>query len=241
MSLVLLAAFISFLNLGSGLEQQRPEVQVRLKAGNAWLYRGVVEWTEASTPEEQARNAPPRFGKKQITWKTEIVEEANKGDLKAYVVNGSFENLAWYDPGKDSSEQYLWIVYRQRLFSLLLTPELLHRFRDPNDSLTSAVLNEEPVLEFPLRPSQCTVAIEPKEVRHREDLFYCWFLEHKKTADIQAARVGPIRDVWNAWYRSNPDHQILGFAPGVGFVSYDFSHHGTLSEAHIKLVEAHLH
>lgn len=241
MRVLLLAALISYLNSGSGLAQQYPEVQLRLKAGNVWLYRGVVEWTEVSTPEELARNASPRFGKKQITWKTEIVEQVDKGDLKAYIVNGSFENLVWYKPGQDRSEQYLWIVYRRRFFSLLLTPELLHRLRDPNDSLTSAVLNEEPVLEFPLRQSQCTVAIKPKEVRQREDLFYCWFLEQKTAADLQVAGVRPIRDVWRAWYRSNPDHQILGFAPGVGFVSYDFSHHGTLSEAHVKLVEAHLH
>jgi hypothetical protein len=241
MTIVLLAAFISFLNFGSGLEQQHPEDQLRLKAGNAWLYRGVVEWTEPSTPEEQARNAPPRFGKKQITWKTEIVEQIDKGELKAYVVNGSFENLPWYEPGKNSSEQYLWIVYEHRFFSLMLTSELMQRLGDPNDSLISAVLNEEPVLKFPLREGQCTVAIEPKEVRERQDLFYCWYLEHKKEADIRVTGLGAIRDVWNAWYRSNPDHQILGFAPGVGFVSYDFSHHGTLSETHIKLVEAHLH
>jgi len=28
--------------------------------------------------------------------------------------------------------------------------------------------------------------------------------------------------------------------PGTGFVAYDFSHHGTLSEVHVTLVEAHL-
>jgi hypothetical protein len=241
MSVLVLAALVCFLNSGSGLEQEHPELQLRLKAGNAWIYQGVVEWTEASTPEEQARNAPPRFGKKQITWKTEIVEQINKGDLKAYVVNGSFENLSWYEPGKDSSEQYLWIVYRDRFFSLLLTEDLMQRLRDPNDSLISAVVSEEPVLEFPLRETTCTVAIEPREVRKFDNGFYCWYVEHKKETDIRVAGVGPIRDVWLAWYRSNPDHQILGFAPGVGFVSYDFSHHGTLSEAHVKLVEARLH
>jgi hypothetical protein len=49
---------------------QPVEMQLRLKTGNYWVYRGEVQWTYLSHGEQ-----PARFGKKQITWKSEIVEE----------------------------------------------------------------------------------------------------------------------------------------------------------------------
>ncbi len=236
----LIALIGASLASGIALGQQPPEVQLRLRPGNYWVYRGVVEWTYISTPEQQARNLPPRLGKKRIVWKSQILEQATRGDLKAYLVKGSFDDLPWYEPGR-TEQQYLWIVYKNRFYTLAIDSGLLRRFRDPTDSLVSAVLKEEPVLQFPLRLSQCTTPIAPDEPRQRDDLFYCWHLEDKKRMEqthIPGVTGSPT--VWKAWYRTMPDHQIYGFAPGWGFISYDFSHHGTLSEAHVKLVEAHL-
>jgi hypothetical protein len=239
--LILIALIAVSMTSGMAVAQQPPEDELRLKPGNYWVYRGVVKWAYPSTPEEQARQAPARLGKKQIVWKLQILEEVTRDDLKAYLVKGSLDQLSWYAPGK-KEEQSLWIVCKDRFYMLVMDPDLLRRFRDPTDSLVSAVLKEEPVLQFPSRLSQCTTPIAPDQPRQRDDLFYCWYLEDKKLLEVAhiSGVTGPLT-VWKAWYRSLPDHQIYGFAPGWGFVSYDFSHHGTPSEAHVKLVEAHLH
>lgn len=102
--------------------------------------------------------------------------------------------------------------------------------------------DEEPILQFPLKLSSCTQKLHVSSEAKRDDLFYCWHLEDESEADVRASGV-PVRKrkVWTAWYRTMPDHQILAFASGVGFISFDYGHHGTTWEAHVKLTEAHLH
>src|SRR5262245_61232464 len=41
-------------------------------------------------------------------------------------------------------------------------------------------------------------------------------------------------------YYANTDHTWFRFVPGVGITSYIFGHHGSVSEAELKLVEFHL-
>jgi hypothetical protein len=225
-SFVLLCAFVH------AYAQQDASGQLRLGTGNYWVYTGTVLWAD---PGE-----PVRTHTQQITWKIEVLEQKQHGELQAYLVNGSFDDLPGYQPGKEPA-RYLWIVYRNRFFTLKLDPRLLQRFHDASDPLVDVVQQEQPVLQFPLKLSTCTEPLQPDSAPARDDLFYCWHLEEHSSSVLAISGV-PHRSaiVWAAWYRSMPDHQILAFAPGVGFVAYDFSHHGTPSEAHVKLSEAHL-
>ena len=224
------------LSAGSQLAagSQTVEMQLRLKTGNYWVYRGEVQWTYLSHGEQ-----PARFGKKQITWKSEIVEEIDRGILKAYVVNGSFDDLPWFEPDKKPGK-YLWIVYENRFYTRALDADTQARVRDVTDPLVSLIESDQPVLEFPLRLNRCTTELKPEEPK-RDDLNYCWYIAEKtrRRAGIQDVPFS-LTEVWTAHYKTTPDYQALSFAPGTGFVAYDFSHHGTLSEAHVKLAEAHL-
>lgn len=216
--------------------QKSPEESLRLKRGNYWIYKGTVEWTEPAPPG-MSGSGPSH--KKQITWKTEIVEEQARGALKAYLVNGGFGDLPWYEPDRKPGS-YIWVVYASRFFILPADPDLLHRFRDPADTFITAVAKQEPLLQFPLRPYRCTSGLEPEEPRTRTDLMYCWHVEPHEPRSPNRTMREQEPEPWDLIYRSNPDHQIIGLVPGTGFVSYDFSHHGTLSEAHLKLADAHL-
>src|SRR5439155_13919912 len=113
---------------------------------------GTVEWTD------HARQA--RITKKQITWKIEILEEVEHGGLRAYLVNGSFDDLPWYEPGREPGE-YLWIVYQDRFFTRVLDGVLLGRFHDATDPLVDVIEQDEPVLQFPLHLDSCTQALKP--------------------------------------------------------------------------------
>jgi hypothetical protein len=231
--LKLIALIAASMASGMAVAQQAPEAQLRLKPGNYWVYAGQIAWSDVTTKTYSRTKA--------ITWKTQIVEEVTRGPLKAYLVRGSFDDLAWPEPGDKPDAYHLWVVYRNRFYSLVADKDLLRRFRNPKDSLISAVVKEEPVLQFPARLNQCTVEVQPEEPRDRQDMMYCWHLEQKRMRKLKAAGVSadPVAE-WTAWYRTNPDHQILGFAPGIGIISYDFSHHGSVSEAHVKLIRAHL-
>lgn len=216
--------------------EKSPEQSLRLKPGNYWVYKGTVEWTEPA-PGGASGSGPSH--KKEITWKTEIIEEQARGALKAYLVKGAFNDLPWYEPDRKPGS-YIWVVYASRLFILPADPDLLQRFHDPADTFVTAVANQEPVLQFPLRPHRCTSELEPEEPRTRTDLMYCWYVEARATKPLKPNLPEHGPEAWNVIYQSNPDHQIIGLVPGTGFVSYDFSHHGTLAEAHVRLVDSHL-
>jgi hypothetical protein len=217
---------------GQGSGSQTIEEQLKLQAGNYWIYKGKVAWADESKPAHE--------GSDQITWKVKILEATVRGDLKAYVVNGSFDDLTWYSPGK-KPDQYLWIVYKNRFYTKLLNTELRERVRDPLDDLTSVIEGDQPVLQFPLQLNQCTTELKREDSGQREDLRYCWYLSGRSRQPLGVKSFTRRRvTTWTASYQTAPDDQILSFAPGVGFVAYDFSHHGTIAEAHVKLVEAHL-
>jgi hypothetical protein len=209
---------------------------LRLKPGNYWVYSGVAESTGLSKPGE-----PLTVKKFPVRWKIEILEETSRDDLRAYLVRGGFLDLAWFEP-KRKRQDYLWIAYDGRFYSLQLTADLLKAFRDPKADLLSHIESEQPLIQLPLTNLSCAEPlVENSQEVKRDDFFYCWFFQEKKKRRVNAIGLGTrSMEVWELWYRSNPDHQILGFAPHIGFVSYDFAHHGTPSEAHVKLVAVHL-
>jgi len=208
---------------------------LRLRPGNYWVYSGTAESTDPSKPGE-----PPSVLKFPVRWKVEILEGTVRDDLRAYLVRGGFLDLAWFETGRKRGD-YLWIVYQNRFYVLQLNPDLLKAFRDPQASLEEKIESEQPMIQLPLTAGACAQPIEGAEELKRDNVFYCWYFEEKTKGRLQAAGLGKRNaEVWPLWYRTNPDHQILGFVPHVGFVSYDFGHHGTPSEAHVKLVEAHL-
>lgn len=212
--------------------QQSLEQILRLKPGNSWTYRGTVEWVDTSQKSGTAS--------KQITWKSEIREESVHGQLKAWLVHGSVADLPWYEPSTQPGD-HLWIVYQERFYQLAMEQGLLSRFHDKSDTLLDLIDAEEPMIQLPLRQSECTAPLHAEEQRKRPDLFYCWHFEDKRSKAIHIKGVrSQTADEWQLWYRSNPDHQIWSLVPGIGFTAYDFSHHGTVSEAHVTLIEAHL-
>lgn len=149
--------------IGSG-QQQSLEKVLRLKVGNFWIYRGPVKWTTSAAPEQRST-----VQTKQITWKSEIVEESTHGLLNAYLVHGSVADLPWYDPDRKPGG-YLWIVFQGRFYEQVMDPTLLPRFHDPKDGLIDLIDAEEPMIELPFHVGKCTTALHPAEKRERTDL-----------------------------------------------------------------------
>jgi hypothetical protein len=219
------------LTIGAGADGSHSmNDQLRLKPGNYWIYRGIVEWTDANT-------VPARIGKKQVIIKTEIAEETIHGELKAFLVDGNFLDLLRYDPAA-VPQKTIWIIDRGRFYSIAASPGIFARFHNPADSLIDLIQSEEPLLQSPFRLNHCTVELKPEEPRQRKDLYYCWYLENKSRQNpkMQGLDHDPV-DVWGARYRTLASDDRVSFSPGIGFISFDYSHHGTREEAHVKLIE----
>lgn len=229
-------AFIALLFLSiSAFPQSSPpslDQLLRLKPGNFWVYRGKVEWVDTNQKSGTAS--------RQITWKSEIMEESTHGQLKAWLVHGSVADLPWYSP-ETQPQDHLWIVYQDRFYALPMQPDLLARFHNPSDNLMDLIDSEDPMIQLPLHQNECTTPVHAREPATSKDLFYCWHFEEKQPQAIHIKGVhSQTADAWQLWYRSNPEHEIWTLVPEIGFTSYDYSHHGTVSEVHVKLVEAHL-
>jgi hypothetical protein len=46
-------------------------------------------------------------------------------------------------------------------------------------------------------------------------------------------------DSYSLAYRTLPDDTKIDFVPGVGIVTYEYHHHGTVADTEVKLVEFH--
>jgi len=80
------------------------------------------------------------------------------------------------------------------------------------------------------------------ETAPRTDGMYAWSVERIETASLAGIK-GVAADVprteYVVAYRTLPDHQVATYVPGIGMTSYVYSHHGTVSEVNVKLVEFH--
>jgi hypothetical protein len=54
--------------------------------------------------------------------------------------------------------------------------------------------------------------------------------------DVQGIDPTQTHAVYQLTYRTGPDEQTMDFIPGIGLTTFIYVHHGTISEAHLKLV-----
>lgn len=90
-------------------------------------------------------------------------------------------------------------------------------------------------LVFPLRVGRRWVEDGDEEALRRADGWYVWRVEGKE--DITTAG-GKFAGCYRVAFRSNPDHVIIWFCPGVGVVREEYVHHGSLNNQRWDLLSA---
>jgi len=192
-----------------------------LRSGNYWIYRGQVKWTDAAEPQGVAEAT--------MSWKMEVVGTMNVGKYEVAVMKGHPSDLAWYEKDKPRSD-YLIVRDGGKYFRV-------------DGAAVSDATALEPSLDFnsiflELPPPKGCIARDP-EIR-RDDTMYCWAAGDAKRIRLESVSgVSPDKDhtAFEFAMRTNPEHAIVTFAPGIGVTSYIYSHHGTVSEVAVKLVE----
>jgi hypothetical protein len=194
-----------------------------LRAGTYWIYKGVVKWTDSTVPSG--------VGEKVLSWKMEVVRRLTAGPYEVAVMKGHPSDLAWYEGDKKPSE---YLIVRDG--------GKYYRIRDTNisdaASLESKFDSEALFLLLPL-PQGC-LAPDP-EVK-RNDIMYCWAAATPRPVRIAGVPgVAPEKQFMSVdiGMRTNPDHEIVTFAAGIGITALIYSHHGTVSEVDVKLAEFH--
>lgn len=200
-----------------------------LAPGTTWTYQGQVKWTNAETQ---------RIEEKSVVWTMEIVETLTRGYVLAAVVRGHPSDLAHFREGRAPGTYVIVRVGLAKFYLLKSTraPEALARLRDADDLLHNLVYEDEIFLDAPLAAGK--VFGETGQLT-RQDASYLWVVEEERISTLENVKgVRPARrTVFRLLYRTLPDREEIEFVPEVGIIRYAYAHHGTVSEADVRLVE----
>lgn len=200
-----------------------------LEKGNFWIYQGEVKWTEV----------PDKVISKNITWKMEILDTIKRGHLFAALVKGHPHDLVWYE-GYQTPGDYLILRVGNSKYYILDQPradEAIKRLKNMDDFLGGLVSEDDLFLEYPIKKGD--VFGQAAQLT-RPDMSYFWFVESVdkiRPEGIKGVASQKELEKYVLTFQSAPDHQIVGFIPGVGISSFLYMHHGTVAEADLKLAE----
>jgi len=182
-----------------------------LKPGTVWVYSVATSWTDVASGKTRDTT---------ITWRTEVISVRDSADTRLAVVQNWPTALAWWDPTKLPDTTRILCV-GNKVYHL-------------DGQGTRAPTEDDLLISFPLA-SEKLYGREPKD---RDDAFYAWYVESAVIADTAMIRLGADRtdSAFTITYRTLPDHQILVFVRNLGVVEYTYGHHGTVANAHARLV-----
>jgi hypothetical protein len=229
---MILLGFVSFAK--SDLPAQNPEApQVfPLAEGTSWVYRGTVRWFDFNSA---------KAAKTRVTWTTQVKRVTRHPHLTAAVINGFPWDLDWSDGELQPSDALLLASddggYYVTQFDDV--KDGVKRLADLSDSLQDLINPDDVFLQLPLAKGK-KFCSDPEQMT-REDDEYCWVVSSvDRISLLKVKGLEPKQyQVYEVSFRTNPDDTELQFLPGVGLVSYQYHHHGSIADTDVKLVAFH--
>jgi hypothetical protein len=206
----------------ASLEAQSASPLFPMAKGTTWTYTGTVGIQGKDAKLEEIH----------LSWQTEVVESVDRGPMKAALVRGDPRDFIWYS-GEPEHGCYLVITVEDRELYFQNSPACV---LPPDPSL--ALSPENLRLKLPARVGDIFAA----DPERKNDGRYAWCVESVNQvnfSDVKGVPQDRNFDTCLLMYRTNPDHQIATYVPGIGLTEYVYSHHGTPSEVHMKLAEFH--
>jgi hypothetical protein len=254
---VLLVLVFAFFPGISTLRSPSQQELIPLTAGTYWIYKrtdrecageGLVDEismvhkltvvdtllqdrTKVALVED--RNLLEHLRRKRINDRGTVLEQhdESKHSPAVYTISLVFDSKRYYelilDPSSETPEQKplgAWEALKKEVVAG-------HRIAEPDES--------ELVMKLPADIGSSWAGPEG-----RADGWYSWRVE--KIAKVQEA-AGNIAQFslpagtteYSLAYRSCPGHELRDFVPGIGVTSFEYHHHGTLSEISDRLLEFH--
>jgi hypothetical protein len=202
-----------------------------LTPGTFWVYEGIVRRTTIGTN---------RVSERKVRLKMQVRKLVERETMQIASVSGFPSDLDWTDGAPPETESLIVQTKQGKLYRL--DPEdsgvSLKRFEDPNDKLIGLIQEHDLFLEPPLHVGK---KFRDPEGMAREDNHYCWFVESMKATKFPTIKGVPpgAHKAYDVIFRTNPDHILFQFVPGVGLTQYSYHHHGTVADTELHLVEFH--
>jgi len=204
-----------------------------LEKGTFWIYRGETKFLVKNP--DTGKNEPKA---EVLTWRMEVVDTVARDHLFAALIKGAPFDLSWYEPGKERGD-YLIVRVGTAAYYLFDGDSARNawaKIKDEAQSLADLDKGGELLIDAPLMEGKVYAGDFANLARGR----YCWIVESEGGVNLKwfpaAEKLGNPR-YFTLAYRTSPDHQIIGFVPGLGIVGFQYVHHGTLSETNLGLIE----
>jgi hypothetical protein len=226
--LIALALSISAWASMCAQEQRAPEEFFPMSVGSYWLYEGTVSWADSANDEP---------AKQQVSWKMSVNKVIRRKDLVAAIVIGFPADL---DFSAGAAVPQPWLILqdtKHNFFHVNLGPNYdLTKFDGADPSFARFMDTDALLFQWPLRKG---AKFCDDEAKAREDNMYCWVVSQETTKpeiSIKGAPTGKLQ-VFALQYRSLPDDTTMELVPGLGLLSYEYHHHGTVADTELRLVE----
>ncbi len=198
----------------------RPDLP--LEPGTTWVY----ELTETTDPKGDGKLETRR-------WKETVRIARTETTSSGFVVvrESVTEPKA---PGEETRVD--WLVSGGRVY------EFPHRHEMSLDELATT----EPIFSFPMKVG-ASWSSDERESADREAAKkfengegpapnpLLWYRIVERVADVTTP-AGEFKECFEIWHRTNPDHTIVWFKPGVGVVKWQTVHHGSRWDQEALLV-----
>ncbi len=197
--------------------------------GSTWTYQGTVTWATGRPDEER---------KEQLTLRMEVADTYQRGPVWFARIEFHPSGAWWYESGTAPDlGAYLCVGYQVYALTEQRATEILNRLKDPQDSLLDLAREDELEFDFPLLPGKRFG--EATQIA-REDGSYQWrVLVPSPTTGSSTGKELELIESVELFNDTLPGHIRLRFEKSKGVTSYEYVHHGTVSEVHLFLTSYH--
>jgi ABC-type transport system substrate-binding protein len=202
-----------------------------LTPGTWWLYRGTVAWSDQQTEKDAQAN---------VTLKMTVQRVIQKPELTIAILSGFPRDLDWATGEVGAMPWLLIETKRHEIFYNSLPPDFDYAKLEKDAASLDKFLSEDNLFfRWPLKKG---MKFGDAESLSRDDAHYCWVVATQETKKLNDIKGLPPRsaEVFLLQYITNPDDTELELSPGIGILSYQYHHHGTVADTSLSLVEFHL-
>jgi hypothetical protein len=201
-----------------------------LQAGTYWVYKGTVQWYD---------NLNDKPASVEVTWMMTVERVIRRKGVVAAIVTGFPGDLDW---SAGTTEPKPWLILENenhQIYYENLGPDFDLSKLDGDDHVFDRfMVVDNYFFQWPLHPG---AKFCDDEAKKREDGMYCWTVAESATKKLDFVKGAPGMDqsVFQMRYRTLPDDTTVELVPGIGLVSYQYHHHGTVADTEMQLVEFH--
>ena len=233
-SATLAAACITLTSAAPSVAEENNDGWFPWQKDRYWIYQGTVEYMDP------ASGAVSR----KITWVTRVEDSISTDNWQLALVCGMPHQTAWFGHETSAERELIAMDAEGQIFEIRGTsPEIvfwrLHATR-PETLPASLTRPEHLALRRGMKTDDIfgVGADDAAGARPGWHNFGVVEIGDAAPQDFPEQVRTIVRDkVYRMTYRTSPDHTNKTFAPGVGYLEYEYNHHGTPGGCVLKLTE----